>query len=112
MIGEFCLLVHEWATQLGMPAEMVPEVIGQWVTEGIISAYAYDGVRFKPIEEWSDRAAIFGNTTDGGYVRIRLTIAGWEQAERLRDAGLWWGVGHCPAARPTRTERWQTASPA
>jgi hypothetical protein len=112
MTGEFCLLLPEWARQFAMPTELVPEVIGQWVAEGIVTAYAYDGGRFKPIEEWPDQAASFSNTTDHGFVRVSLTATGLAQAERLRDAGLLWGEGRCPATRPPLTECWQTASTA
>src|SRR5437870_1660567 len=97
MSAEFCRTAAQWSQEYDLPPELLPEVIEAWVNDGMITARAYDGERFKPIHQWSDRGAFFNNTTDCGYVRISITAAGWKHAEKLMSAGALWGNGCCPS---------------
>jgi hypothetical protein len=69
------------------------------VDEGLITACAFDGQRMKPRAEWNDRKAFFTNTTDHGFIRVRITTAGVEHIERLLAAGRVWGNRTCVAKR-------------
>jgi hypothetical protein len=67
-------LAHEYR----IPESHIREELLGLVGAGLISLSAWDGKRERPYNEWPSADALFSNTTDGGYVRIRLLSAGGE----------------------------------
>jgi hypothetical protein len=75
------LYADQWAELYDIPRRLVPAVISEWVNDGIITTRAYDGERFKTLNEWPNCEGVFANRTDRGYVCIALTVSGWKQTE-------------------------------
>jgi hypothetical protein len=69
--------------QFGVPENHVREQLIEFAKLNRISLVAWDGERERPYDEWPDGDSFFSNKTDGGYVRIRLLIAGGELLSKL-----------------------------
>lgn len=64
--------------EFGIPEPHVREQLLEWAARHLIRLTAWDGIRERPYEEWSDPDSFFFNRTDGGYIRARLLRAGGE----------------------------------
>jgi hypothetical protein len=69
--------------QFGVPENHVREQLIEFAKLNLISLKAWDGERERPYNEWPDAETFFFNTSDNGYVRIRLLSAGGELLSKL-----------------------------
>jgi hypothetical protein len=78
------------ARDYDIPDAHVRELLLRWASEGLIAIRAWDGVQLREWHRWQPADDLFFNTTDGGYVRIKLLAAGAALVEDLpkREIGF------------------------
>ena len=76
------------SNEFDIPEGHVREELIGLARKGFISLVAWDGTRERPYNEWPDADSLFANTTDGGYVRIRLLSTGGEFLASLPKSSI------------------------
>jgi hypothetical protein len=69
--------------EFNIPESHVRAQLLEFAKMNLISLVVWDGERERPYNDWPDADSFFFNRTDGGYVRIRLLIAGGELLSKL-----------------------------
>jgi hypothetical protein len=64
------------ATNYGISDAHARELLIQWAAERLIAIRCYDGARLRAWHEWEDVDDMFFNSTDAGYIRVKLLAAG------------------------------------
>jgi hypothetical protein len=81
--GSMHVNTYGLAAEFHIPENHVREELIGLAKQNLISLVAWDGERERPYNEWPDADSFFFNKADGGYVRIRLLIAGGELLSKL-----------------------------